>query len=320
MDFEEDINGVAALDDAWIIFSRGKIWSVFGLGPDDNGTSGSFESHRILSPDRGLLTWKSIGESSDGLYFQSTDSQLYLIQRGQMTVVQISYPVQDTLRLGMVGNKLKNPVVATLVHTTHQTVHFVRAPMHDGSDSPPVVFDRRTNFWSTDGDGVSEGLKGAIGGAMLTDTFGALIVGCETLATVTPTWLTVENATGGAIAAIQGTWTALVETNDVAPFGVAGWGKVSRIGLVGYSSTNTSYALSAWRDRNQATADDTATLTLSDSGGADFPFLQRSPAVDKCSAIRIRLEWSDRATFPAAIVLRVEQSLDAQRTATTRRT
>jgi hypothetical protein len=320
MDFPDDINGVACLDDAWIIFSRSRIWSVFGLGPEDNGTNGSFESPRILSPDRGLLSWKSIAECSDGLYFQSTDAQIYLIRRGQLTVEQVSFPVQDELRTGMVGNVLKNPIVSTLVHTTQQTVHFVRAPLPASADSPPIVFDRRFNHWSTDGDGHSEGLMGAIGAVLLNDVFSSPITGCETLALMTPTYLTIENATGATISPIYGTWTARVETNDISPFGIAGWGKMSRIGLVGYSSANTSYALSTWRDRNQATADDTATLTLSDSGGADFPFLSRAPAQDKCSAIRVRVEWSDRATYPAAIVLRIEPSADAQRTASTRST
>jgi len=321
MDFPDDVTAVASLDDAWIIFSRGQIWSVFGSGPEDNGTNGAFEAPRLLTSDCGCLTWRSVAEIQEGLLFQATNGQIYLLTRGQLALQWYSAPVQLELARGMLGTRLRNPIVATVVHPTTETIHFIRAAMPDGTDSAPLVFDRRTQCWSLDGDGVSDGLKGAISGAAIIDCFSSPLVGCETICTVTPTNITLENATGAVIAPIQGTWTALVETNDIAPFGIAGWGKVSKIGIVSSTAANTSFNYSSWRDRNQdATPNDTTALALTDSGGAEFPFISRTPQMDKCSAIRVRFEWSDRATYPAALVLRVEPSADAQRVASTRRT
>jgi hypothetical protein len=225
--------------------------------------------------------------------------------------------VRLELDSGFSGSRLLNPIVATVRHRVNQTVHFVRAQLPSGGDSPVIVFDGATNAWSLDGDGHSEGLMGALSGAAVTDVFDGN--GQSTVCTLTPSYLTIENATGSSKSAIYGTWTALVETNDIAPFGVSGWGKCYKIGLVGYSSANTSYLLTSWLSRNQAAADDTATLTLSDSSGADFPFIARAPANVKCSSVRVRLEWSDRNTFPSAIILAVEPSDNLQRTPSTRK-
>lgn len=321
MDFPERVTAVASLDDAWIVFSRQHVWAVFGLGPDDNGANGVFESPRLISPTCGALTWRSVAEVDEGLLFQSPDGQIYLIARGQLSVSWFSAPVRLELASGMVGTHLTNPIIATITHSAGQTVHFIRAKRPDSTGSAPIVYDRRTQSWTMDGDTTSEGLYGAISGTTIDVPSGVAGRSLPTVVIVTPNYLVVEACGGTAGGSPSGaTWVGLLETNDVAPFGVAGWGRISRIGLVSYSTANTAYTLSTWRSRNQAaSADDVATLTLADSGGADFPFLQRTPAADKCSALRVRIEWSDTATNPAAIVLSVEPATGSQRLPTTRK-
>ncbi len=315
-DFDDAITAVAALDDAWIVFTRTKIYAVFGSGPDDNGLSGSFEPPRLISPNCGCLTWRSVAEIAEGLLFQAPNSQIYLLQRGQLTLQWYSAAVRTELESGMIGSRLRNPIVATVPHQAAQTIHFVRAPMPDGSAAPPIVFDRRTNAWTTDGDTSVEGLNGALTGAAILDNFSVNPptpeLACDTIAMVTPTYLTLENATGTAMSPLGMSWTGLVETNDIAPFDLAGWGQVRKVGVVAQTSANTSFGVNVWRSRNHGALDET--VTIAGSAASVYPYLGYEPAMSKMSAIRVQITWSDRATYPAAIVLEVEPANNGERT------
>jgi len=321
-DVPDDVTAVAQLDDAWIVFSRTRIWAIYGAGPDDNGMSGAFDPPRLISPNIGCVTWKSLAEDEAGLYFQAADGQIYLLTRGQNAVQWFSARVRDELSAGMLGTALRNPVVATIPHDSAQTVHFVRAPLPGGA-SPILVYDSRTDAWSTDGDDAVEGLNGAIGGASVQDYSSAAKAGQQTVCTLTPTYLTLENATGTAIAPIGSTWTALVETNETAPFGLAGWGHVYRIGLiVDTTVTPVSFTITEWLNRWRGNAHGSATLTYTADELpflADFPFLSWTPAKDKASAVRVRLTWTDKQSAVVGLVLSLEQSQGAQRLQTARK-
>jgi hypothetical protein len=322
-DFPEPITAVASLDDVWIVFSATRIWAIYGCGPDDNGMSGAFDPPRVISTSCGAVTWRSIAETPEGLLFQAPDAQIYLLQRGQLTTQWFSAPVRLELSRGMLGTKLRNPIVAALPHNAGQTVHFVRAPMSGtGETSPVIVFDKRTNAWTLDSS-TDDGINGALSGANVSDVWlSASPTGNDTVCTVTPTHVTVEGAddAGRSTTPSGAAWTPYLVTNDIAPFGVGGWGKCQRIGIIGEMGANDTYSLSLWQNRKQsATADVTGSPALADYASSDMPFLSWAPAVDKASAVRLKVSWGLRSTYPAAIVLQVEPLMNTERTAAGRR-
>jgi len=315
-DLPDDVTAVAQLDDAWIVFSKTRIWSIYGSGPDDNGASGGFDPPRLVSANLGCVSWRSVAEIESGLLFQAADGQIYLLQRGQLTVQWFSPRVRDELNSGMLGTRLLNPIVATLPHDAAQTIHFVRAPLPSGlasGGSPVIVYDRRTDAWTTDGDVGVDGLNGAIGGSILFDVFSANKPGNVTAAIVTPTSLVIENATGIPMAPIGTTWTASLRTNDMAPFGLGGWGKVYRIGAIAETDSDSlSIAVSEWLSRYSGLPDCTGTMVYADAA-VDFPFLSWAPEKDKCSAVRLQLSWTDTSSSIVGLVLSVEPSQGTQR-------
>lgn len=316
-DVDDDVTAVAQLDDAWIVFSRTHIWSIYGAGPDDNGLSGGFDPPRLISPNLGCVTWKSLAEIEGGLLFQAADGQIYLLQRGQLTLQWFSARVRDELSSGVVGTRLKNPVVAVIPHDAGQTIHFVRAPLPGGT-SPILVYDRRTDAWTTDGDGAVEGLNGAIGGASIRDIFSTSNLAQQTVCTLTPTYLTLENATGTPMAPLGSSWYAFVETNDVAPFGLGGWGKVQRIGAILDTTGTATINVVEWLSRSHGTQAGNGIMAYA-TAAADFPFMSWAPAHDKCSAVKVQLSWNDTGAALVGLVLSVEQSQGAERLAKARK-
>jgi hypothetical protein len=323
VDFPEPVTAVAALDDAWLVFSATKIWAVYGSGPDDNGMSGGFDPPRCVSTSCGAITWRSIAEVAEGILFQSADSQIYLVTRGQNTVQWFSAPVRLELSRGLLGTKLLNPIVATLPHNAGQTVHFVRAPMPGtGQTSPVIVFDRRTNAWSLESS-ADDGLNGALSGAVISDmwlsTPGS---GNSTVCTITPTHVTVEDADDAGMSTTPSgaAWAPSLTTSDISPFGVGGWGKVQRIGIIGEVGANDTFSLSMWQNRKQGVTPDAAGApTMSNFSATDMPFLSWAPPATKASSVRLKVAWGLRSTYPTALVLSVEPLSNAERTAAGRR-
>jgi hypothetical protein len=316
-DVSDDVTAVAQLDDAWIVFSRTHIWSVYGAGPDDNGISGGFDPPRLISPNLGCVSWKSLAEVEGGLLFQAADGQIYLLQRGQLTVQWFSARVRDELNAGMAGTRLLNPIVSVIPNDAGQTIHFIRAPL-PGGNSPILVYDRRTDAWTTDGDAAVEGLNGAIGGASVCDIFSTGALGQQTVCTVTPTYATLENQTGTAMSPIGSSWYASVTTNDVSPFGLGGWGKIARIGAILDTTDAVTVDVSEWLSRSRATADASGQMSYT-STDDDYPFHSWAPAKCKGSSVRVRMMWQATTAAMVALVLSVDPSQGAQRVQTARK-
>jgi hypothetical protein len=322
-DFPEAVTAVATMDDAWIVFSRSKIWVVYGSGPDDDGKNGQFDAPRLVSANIGAITWRSLAELKDGLVFQAADSQIYLLTRGQYSVTWLSSAMKDELYRGLSGTRLQNPIVASVPHGSKSTIHFLRAPL-PGDVSAPIIYDYLRDSWSMDTDGLSEGMLGCIGGAALSvpSTSGAAGQLYPTVCALTPWVLMAEWCGNGANGHSPGgeDWIALLETNDISPFNLGGWGKFDRVGLIGYSVSNTEADVSIWLNRGQGAPDQTSHMPLTNSIGPDYPQLMWAPQNNKGSAIRVRATWTDPGMFPSAIVLSVDASQRGERTMTTRRT
>jgi hypothetical protein len=65
--------GIAALQDKLLVFTRDDIYVVFGDGPDDTGTIGSFSGPDLVTTGIGCVNGSSIIEVGDKVFFQSRD-------------------------------------------------------------------------------------------------------------------------------------------------------------------------------------------------------------------------------------------------------
>ena len=79
----EDIEGVAALGNAIVVFTRRSIWLVTGEGPNRAGV-GEFNQAQCITRTLGLIAdgWRSLCEDDQGLWFQGSDAEIYRISHG----------------------------------------------------------------------------------------------------------------------------------------------------------------------------------------------------------------------------------------------
>lgn len=319
----QELTAVWALDDAWVIASRDRIWLVYGQGPDDNGQNGSFEPPRLISANRGVITHKSLCEIPEGLLFQAEDSQIYLLVRGQYQVVWFSSQVKNELFDGLVNGRVLNPIVGAVYNESLQTVHFWRWAA-SGLDSSPLVYDIRMKSWSLDGDGISNGLTGCLSAGAIRIP-GPTGVPTPTVASVTDdklTWEIVDRSYTGSQSPSGASWQATLTTNDFAPFGFGGWGRVQTVGaIVGLDSGNALLGLSLWRNRRQGIADESAFLTETEGvRSEEYPQLTHAVNLDKMSALRVAISWTGKNIRPAGLVMQLESEQRAERTGTSKRT
>jgi hypothetical protein len=90
------VTAVAFLDDASVIFTRDKVFAVFGDGPDDSGV-GQFTEPREIPSEVGCIDWRSLVETPLGLMFQGRSDRIYLLPRGLAAPVWIGEPIHDVL-------------------------------------------------------------------------------------------------------------------------------------------------------------------------------------------------------------------------------
>lgn len=113
----EDVTGVGHIDGRYIAFSATAVYESTGDGPDEFGGGGEFTPLRRLPSSVGCKDGRSIVEVPQGLLFQGTDRQLWLLPRGGGTPQSVSGPVRDSLD--------RFPVcTAAKLNTTRQLVAF----------------------------------------------------------------------------------------------------------------------------------------------------------------------------------------------------
>ena len=148
--FYRDIRGrilaVARLDERRIIFSDDEVFEADGPGLDDNGL-GDIGAPRRLPSEVGLyggvLGWRSIVETSAGLFFQGLADQIYLLPRGGVTPVAIGSSIEDTLA--------SYPDIAAAVYLPDdQTIRFC-CNNTGGTESVVLLFDIRFGEWYIEG-------------------------------------------------------------------------------------------------------------------------------------------------------------------------
>jgi hypothetical protein len=140
---DEDITGLASLDDKLVIFTASSIYIVVGDGPTAGG-QGAFAVPEVVQSDAGAVSARGIVEVPDGVMFQSKRG-IYLLTR-QLELVWVGKQVRDEVE--------SYPVVfdARLVPHRNQVRFSVFNPdfdeEEDESEGAQLVFDYVNGFWS----------------------------------------------------------------------------------------------------------------------------------------------------------------------------
>lgn len=202
----ERIVGVGALDQRGLLFTSERIYHFSGDGPNDAGEN-RFSEPLPVPGSTGLLTWQSLVETPIGLFFQGSNSQLWVLPRDGSPPVWIGQPVRDTL--------VAYPSVtsATLV-TKEQLVSFT-CNNSGGTDARIVSYDLRAKTWIVDEFASSTPITSACSYSGRLAYISSGIVYTEKTS-LTPAAFIDHSLT----------------TGRVKPFG-SEWGKFCTIGLVG---------------------------------------------------------------------------------------
>ena len=303
-DVDDDVTAVAQLDDAWIVFCKTRIYAIYGAGPDDSGStaSGQFEAPRCISMTYGCHSSRSLLELPEGLLFQAEDGQIYLLARGGLQIVWFSAKARNIFGNPLTGLQV-SWVTACVTNERTNTIHFIR------DTDCPVVYDRQVLSWTTDTDGVSVGLTGAVTGctaevppttstlSTTTDTFTTIYIG------TTSGKIIYENCGNGAasnpLTGPDGTvsWTPYLETSDLSLWGLGGWGAVDRIAVLFSAPQVATYPVKTqprvtfFGFKSEMTSDSkTFPLTFTDATDCETGEFVPDRLV-KCSSCRIRVEW-----------------------------
>lgn len=133
----EPITGIASLDGTVVFFAVSSIYKLQGLGPNDQG-QGAWDTPRAVTHSTGCIDWRSIVETSIGIFYQS-ERGIMLLPRGLGEPQFIGMPVQATLE--SFGAVITGSDVCTT--SDGNTVRFCTA-------SGTLIYDLETQAWSHD--------------------------------------------------------------------------------------------------------------------------------------------------------------------------
>lgn len=223
----EPIVALAWLDGALVVFCENGIYLVTGDGPDDKG-NGGFSEPRRLPASVSCDESRSLLEVPQGLMF-SGGGTIWLLPRGFGPPMPIGDPISKRLE--------EYPYVTSAVvaydpgpEGRTRTAHFVvsNSDLPELSTTLTLVLDLERNAWSVDDLSCRVGATTSLDG---------------TFAWLTSSWSSASHYpvrvldvgqyqdyddTGGL------EWIETqVQFGDLRPFGVLGWGKLTRMQAVG---------------------------------------------------------------------------------------
>jgi hypothetical protein len=131
------ITGIASQDGAVIFFTASSIHVLQGLGPTDQG-QGAWDQPRCITRSTGCVDWRSIVETSIGVFYQS-ERGIMLLPRGAGEPQFIGWPMEDLLE--SFGSTITG---SALCQTSDgSTVRFC-------TSGGTLIFDLEANAWSYD--------------------------------------------------------------------------------------------------------------------------------------------------------------------------
>ena len=271
--------GLASIDGTIVAFAREKIYFITGDGPNDQGV-GSFNPPTELPTDVGCIDWRSVVETSIGIFFLSKRG-IFLLPRGFNTPLFVGAEVAQTLAF------FPNIVSATLVSipspssastalgevTVRFVVSQVTAPAQ--GTTAVLVYDLRTGGWSVDENGSGPLLSGTWLDAFITSRLagGVLTLQSESAA----------NVGGGDY---QGSFfSSQIGTGDIRPFGVAGFGSFKSVVLMGEFRAACKLNVLVSVD---GVVGDTFTFTVTSADATDGNvYFDVTPKIAKGSSLRL---------------------------------
>lgn len=268
----EKCTGLASIDGTIVAFSRNSIYLVTGEGPDDQG-NGFFNPPVTLPTDVGCIEWRSVVETSIGIFFQSKRG-IFLLPRGFNTPVFVGAPVQDTLATYPV---ITSATLLAPADGNEITVRFTATNAANSVSSVVLIYDLRTGGWSVDSSPDGTALLG-IGGSWL------------------DVWAQEKMTSGGAFNSI---WQenafafddntvfipSTLATGDIRPFGLAGYGNFNSVMVVGEYRGSALLKVTVSVD---GVSGDVFSFPVTAGDGADgVVYLDVTPRIRKGSSIAV---------------------------------
>jgi len=284
----EDCTGIGSIDATVVGFAREAIYLINGDGPDDQG-NGQFNSPQKLPTDVGCIDWRSVVETSIGIFFQSKRG-IYLLPRGFNTPVFVGQDVEDTTTAYPV---CKSAVVVSVPASSGQlgeiTVRFVMADTEAGTNTVCLVYDLRAQGWSVDvsPDVVALGPGGTWneGGGI-----GDVYIQSKGASTYDSLWREVNFSYSDHGLFVPTT----LGTGDIRPFGIAGYGHFRKVLLLGEYRGDAIVNVSVSVDSQTA---DVFPFTVVSADGPDGTvYLDVTPRIQKGSSIRVTVADATNGT------------------------
>lgn len=236
----DECTGIAYMDGAVIAFTRNDIRLITGDGPNDQGI-GSFPSPRIHTSGIGCSNYRSILETSAGVFFQYGRA-LYLIPKGFGPVVNISGNIRQQLENWpaiLSASYLDGGYVVRQTSPTgagrQSLARFLVAQSMTSASAEILTLDLTSMQWLTDAkagyyeigvwsiplstltnDAASSDLKTFALAKLLDRTVNASPVEYESLSA----------SEGSTIS--TGFIAQSITTGWISPFGLVGWGRVRK--------------------------------------------------------------------------------------------
>lgn len=231
------INGIAAQDGRlYALATEGIYLAAFGDGPDNTGT-GTFPTPSFLTSTANCTDSRAVLTSQTGIFFGGVDhagSTVFMLPRGAGLPVNIGECVRDELAetpviAGMVTRVQKARVEVLCINSdTSPTIAKILYYHYDQLD------EQQVGAWTVARwpAGPTVNSIGTWNDAtVLTDTSGIVYIQDDTL--------TTDNGT---------VFACTVETGDVRPFGMVGYGEVDALVLFGTKIATDQFAVSASYD------------------------------------------------------------------------
>lgn len=203
-----EVKGVAAFDNAAVVFTEDSIWLIPGRGPEHDG-SGDFDAPIQVASAGGLHDWRSLVSTPVGLMFQMAPDKLMLLSRPGSDPSQIAWvgeAIQDTLAA--------YPVIVGAAHLRNAMLVAFGCTNTAGDASRLLIYDLSNGQWSVE---TTPGVLSSV-----TEYQGRLAM------VVAGTVYREEDGIGQGAGALP---TMRIETGSFKIFGGNGWGDLMNVVL-----------------------------------------------------------------------------------------
>lgn len=157
-----NVLALASLDDKLVIFKSDRVLYMTGLGPADNGTQNDWAPPQRVASDTGIIDWRSVVTTPEGIYFMSPLGRRLLTRDLQVRPVTQFDDLDVT-----------DPVITSaLLHPSDGRV--IWTANTDDSTTPRVgvieQYDYVTGGWTTsvNNDNLGHTTRGFVSGAIAT--------------------------------------------------------------------------------------------------------------------------------------------------------